>query len=97
MLGGILRSVRGIELDDDELLKEMIASVVRGQGHFLGETDTLNRMKRDFYYPEVADRSSPEEWEKSGSRDIRWRAREQDVVARARMVSRIIELRGSHK
>ena len=33
-------------------------------------------MKSDFLYPEVADRSSPDEWAAAGARDIRQAARD---------------------
>lgn len=76
MLGGILRSIRGIEIEENDLLEDVIANVVRGEGHFLGEADTFARMKADFQYPEIADRASPEEWEEAGSLEIRQRARD---------------------
>ena len=54
----------------------MIGEIVRGEGHFLGHAETYKRMSSDFLYPEIADRKSPDEWEESGSRDIREVAKE---------------------
>ena len=75
MLGGILRSVRGLEADEDSMVADVIDHAVRGEGHFLGEADTFARMEVDFQYPRIADRTSPEEWEAAGSIEMRERAR----------------------
>ena len=76
MLGGILRTVRGVEVTDDALSLESIREVVDGDGHFLGHAQTIESMTRDYLYPEIADRTSPADWEEAGARDIRDRARE---------------------
>ena len=75
MLGGILRSVRGVEVSADTIAKDVIQEVCRGEGHYLGHTHTYQRMKSDYVYPQIADRSSPAEWESEGGLDIRQRAR----------------------
>ena len=76
MLGCIQRALRGIEVTDDTLSYEVIKEVIDGPGHFLGHPQTLELMQTEFLYPQVADRSTPAEWEEQGSRDIRDRARE---------------------
>ena len=76
MLSGIRRIARGIEVSDDTLSVDVIAEVVNGPGHFLGTRQTLELMESEFVYPRQADRSSPEDWTASGSRDIRERAAE---------------------
>ena len=76
MLGAIARSVRGIEISDDSLSVETIRDVVLGEGHYLGNAQTLEVMTRDYVYPEIADRQPPATWEEQGGRDIRERARE---------------------
>ena len=45
--------------------------VCHGEGHYLGYGQTLERMKTDYVYPELSDRSTPEEWSRSGSRTMR--------------------------
>ena len=75
MLGGILRTVRGIETTPETIATEVIAEVCRGEGHYLGHAQTLARMKSDYVYPLVADRRSPREWEADGATDMRDRAR----------------------
>jgi trimethylamine--corrinoid protein Co-methyltransferase len=79
MLGGILRSISPLEVNEVTLATEAIGEVVRGDGHFLGHKETLNRMQSDFLYPEIADRRTPQEWEQDGGRDIRELAREKTV------------------
>ena len=75
MLGAILRSVRGVETDPETLGVDVIAEVARGEGHYLGHSQTLASMKRDYVYPEVADRRAPADWEEEGGQDMRARAR----------------------
>ena len=62
MCGAILRSVQGIEVSDDALNLEMVERVVTGDGHYLGEPETLARMKSDYVYPVLGDRQSIDDW-----------------------------------
>ena len=75
MIGSILRGLRGIEVNEATLAADVIKSVVRGEGHYLGHEQTLARMKSDYLYPQIADRHSPDEWKEAGSLDMRERAR----------------------
>ncbi len=77
MLGGVLRSVRGIEVTDDSLSVETIRQVcLDGPGHFLSHDQTMQRMQSDFEYPTVGDRTSPKEWVEIGSTDVVQKARD---------------------
>ena len=76
MLGGILRTIRALEVNDDTLSIGMIDEVVHREGHYLGNAQTLERMESDFLYPQIADRSSPGDWERKGSQEIRLPAKE---------------------
>lgn len=76
MLGTILKSLAPVETALHTLALDSIRSVVAGEGHFLGEPDTLARMSSDFVYPKLADRRSPVQWAQAGSHDIRSVARE---------------------
>lgn len=76
MLGGVLRSVHGIEVNDDTLATDVIRDVVSGAGHYLGHPQTLERMESDYVYPRIADRQDPESWAESGQRDMLDRARD---------------------
>ena len=75
MLGGVLRSVQGIEVSEETLATEVIREVVTGAGHYLGHPQTLARMESDYVYPLIADRQSPEDWAEDGARDMLERAR----------------------
>ncbi len=77
MVGGIIRSVRGIETESVRETTGLIQEAVEGEGHFLGASDTYDRMQKDFYYPPLANRQSPEQWQASGSPDIRTVAKHQ--------------------
>ncbi|MFD1159087.1 trimethylamine methyltransferase family protein [Roseovarius aestuarii] len=75
MCGAILRSVRGVELTEDGIDLEMIEAVATGPGHYLGEAQTLARMKTEYVYPVLADRQSVQDWQEAGRPDLIERAR----------------------
>ncbi|MEM7375977.1 MAG: trimethylamine methyltransferase family protein [Pseudomonadota bacterium] len=75
MLGAIMRTVRGVEVSEDNLAADVIRQVSLGEGHYLGATDTLQRMKADYTYPDLADRQPPADWEADGGLDIYVRAK----------------------
>jgi trimethylamine--corrinoid protein Co-methyltransferase len=70
MCGAILRSVRGIEVSDETLDLDAVRRVATGDGHYLGEAQTLARMKTDYVYPALADRRSVAEWQAAGSPNL---------------------------
>ncbi len=76
MLGAVLRTVRGIEVNDETLSVDVIAEVATGPGHYLGHPQTLALMEREYVYPEVGDRSNIDDWQEHGATDVRARARE---------------------
>ena len=84
MLGSILKSLSPIEVNEATLALATIDEVVHGDGHFLGQPETLQRMQTDFLYPEIGDRRSIDEWQDDGARDIREvaRARTRDILQR---------------
>ncbi len=70
-IGACLRTVRGIETDDDSLSIETIRQVcIEGPGHYLGHDQTIGRMQKDYVYPTIGDRTSPKEWVEIGSPTI---------------------------
>ncbi len=71
MLGAVLRTVRGIEVNDETLSYHVMEQVVHGEGHFLRTDQTLGLMRTEYEYPSLADRRTPGEWEAAGSPDIR--------------------------
>jgi trimethylamine--corrinoid protein Co-methyltransferase len=70
MLGTIQRLLKGVEVSDETLSFEVIKEVVRGPGHYLGHPQTLSLMESEYLYPELADRTSRDEWQDAGSADI---------------------------
>ncbi|EBA03852.1 trimethylamine methyltransferase MttB [Rhodobacterales bacterium HTCC2150] len=75
MLGHVNRTLRGVEVNDETLGLDAIRSAVMGEGHFLGEPQTMAAMERDYYYPNFADREAPITWTEKGEIDIRDKAR----------------------
>ncbi len=71
MLGMALRCVRGIEVNDETLSVASITDVcLNGPGHYLGHSQTLALMQREYIYPVIGDRTSPKEWAEVGKPDI---------------------------
>jgi len=69
-----MRTVRGIEVNEETLSYDVIESAVRGEGHFLREEQTLALMRTEYEYPSIADRLPPNQWTEGGSLDIREQA-----------------------
>ncbi len=66
------RTLRGIEVTEENLGFEAICDAVTGDGHFLGGPHTLAAMERDYFYPALADRDAPRTWAQKGAPDA-WR------------------------
>ena len=67
MIGGVLRTVKGIEVTEDSLSLESAHDVcINGPGHYLGHDQTLNLMQKEYEYPKIGDRKSPKEWAEAG-------------------------------
>ena len=74
MLAAVQRVIRGIEVNDETLGLPVIAEVVEDPGHFLGHDHTIGAMERDYQYPDLGDRESPDAWAEQGATDMRERA-----------------------
>jgi trimethylamine--corrinoid protein Co-methyltransferase len=70
MLSHVYRMIRGIEVTDETLAFEAMKNVISGAGHFIGETQTMEAMERDYYYPRLSDRIEPTTWANEGATDI---------------------------
>ena len=57
-------------------------NVITGEGHFIGETQTMEAMERDYFYPKFGDRIEPTTWAEEGATDIWQKAnsRARDVL-----------------
>lgn len=76
ILTSVQRVLRGVEVNADTLNLEAMEQSIRGAGHFLGGDQTLAAMERDYYYPPLSDRDSPDAWGEAGAADMRTRAKE---------------------
>jgi len=74
MLSHVYRMIRGIEVTEDSLAFEVMKNVINGEGHFIGEPETMEAMERDYYYPTLSDRIEPTTWAEEGAVDIWQRA-----------------------
>jgi len=72
MLSHVYRMIRGIEVSEETLAFDAMKNVITGEGHFIGEIQTMEAMERDYFYPKFGDRSEPTTWAEEGARDI-WR------------------------
>ena len=83
LLGNILRTLRGVEATPENIAADVIAGVCRGEGHYLSEMHTFNRMKSDYFYPAVGDRRTPLEWQEDGAHPVGELARQKsrDIMA----------------
>jgi trimethylamine--corrinoid protein Co-methyltransferase len=67
IIGSALRTARGFKVDAGELSVETIRNTcIGGEGHYLGDSETLARMRTGFFYPSVADRTGLNDWMKAG-------------------------------
>ena len=74
MLSHVYRMIRGVEVSEETLAFEAMKSVITGEGHFIGETQTMEAMERDYYYPKLGDRLEPTTWAETGALDAWQRA-----------------------
>jgi len=83
MHGHSYRVLRGPEVSDSTLGYQNICDRILDEGHFLGAADTLAATERDYFYPPLADRTSPDAWQAEGAQDAKLRARvkAQEVLA----------------
>ncbi len=67
MIGGVLRTVKGIDVTEDSLSLAALTDVcTNGPGHYLGHGQTLDLMQKEYVYPAIGDRKSPKEWAEAG-------------------------------
>jgi trimethylamine--corrinoid protein Co-methyltransferase len=84
-IGYSRRITRGIEVNEDTLATDVIHKV-GPNGHYLYEKHTLRHFKSEFWYPNLCDRRSYEDWEKRGG-----------TTLRERVIARVHDILSSHK
>lgn len=75
IVGMAMRVLRGIDITGEAMALEAIGRV-GPSGHYLMDEHTVRHMRREFFYPRVADRQTRAMWEEDGKRDTRARAQE---------------------
>ena len=71
IIGAAQRTIRGIDVTDESISIETIREVcLNGPGHYLGSSQTLELMQREYLYPQVGDRTNPKEWLEQGCTSI---------------------------
>ncbi len=86
LVGQALRCVRGIEVTEDTVSRDVMRAVcLGGPGHYLGSEQTLNLMQTEYTYPVLGNRMSPKEWEEAGRPQLlpAAKARKDDILATA--------------
>jgi trimethylamine--corrinoid protein Co-methyltransferase len=67
VIGAVQRTIKGVEVSDESLSLETIRKVcLEGPGHYLGSDQTLQLMQREYIYPSIGDRTSPNQWVELG-------------------------------
>ena len=67
IIGQVLRTVRGIDVNEDNTsIDAMKAVCLDGPGHYLGSEQTLALMQTEYIYPSLGNRMSPKEWNEAG-------------------------------
>jgi len=74
MLSHVYRMIRGVEVSEETLAFDAMKNVITGEGHFIGETQTMEAMERDYFYPKLGDRLEPTTWAEAGAEDAWQRA-----------------------
>ncbi len=71
LLGQAMRCVRGIEVNEETVgIETMRNTCLGGPGHYLGSDQTLSLMQTEYFYPVLADRNSPKEWDEKDRPDL---------------------------
>jgi trimethylamine--corrinoid protein Co-methyltransferase len=71
IIGAALRTVAGYDIGEVDSAVEVIRDVcLDGPGHYLGHNQTIQRMKTDFFYPDMSDRSAMNDWLSGGTPSI---------------------------
>ena len=80
ILSHVHRTIRGIEVTDENLGFESIKAAVSGSSHFIDAPETMVSMERDYYYSKLASREEPIVWQESGSMGHWCRAKAQELL-----------------
>lgn len=88
IIGQVLRTVRGIDVTEDNTSIEAMKQVcLGGPGHYLGSEQTLALMQTEYIYPSLGNRMSPKEWNEAGRPQLIDQAikRKNEILAKAQI------------
>lgn len=78
--GMMLKGARGIEVNDDTLGLDVIRRIGAGAGKsYLADEHTLRHFRAAYYRPTILTRSSREDWEAGGGKNLYEKARERAI------------------
>lgn len=75
IVGSCLRTLRGIEVNEDTLAYDIIAKIGPG-GNYLSEEHTIRYMRTEIFSPQASDRQQYQRWIDAGSKDS-WKKAEE--------------------
>jgi trimethylamine--corrinoid protein Co-methyltransferase len=70
------RYIEGIEISDETMAIDLISEVGQSPGSFLGKKHTRENWQKEYYVPEVFDRLSYQDWERTGKKSVVDRAKQ---------------------
>ena len=70
------RYIEGIEISDNTIALKLIGEVGQSPGSFLGKKHTRENWQKEYYVPEVFDRLSYQDWERTGKKTVLDRAKQ---------------------
>jgi trimethylamine--corrinoid protein Co-methyltransferase len=76
IIGYLKRILRGIDVNDTTLAKDIIKSMPSG-GTYLTEMHTVENFRSEYHLPKIFNRDAREPWIESGSKDLNKRAQDQ--------------------
>lgn len=77
-IGMLLRALRGFEVNESTLAKELIKKVGPG-GNYLGEIHTVQHFRRECFRPRTFNRKSRSTWLAEGAKDLNRAAQERAI------------------
>lgn len=78
IIGLLLRILRGININEDTLAKELIKGMHPG-GNYLVEMHTLDHFRTEHYIPKCFNRKPRNDWKEEGAKDLNQNAQERAI------------------
>jgi trimethylamine--corrinoid protein Co-methyltransferase len=80
VVGIVRRILRGIEVNEETLARDLIVRIGAGGGHYLTEDHTVRHFRKEFWFPGLFVRDFYQNWvEKNGSKPLQLRIQEEVI------------------